>query len=280
MRTIGIEIFYWMDRWADDQVPWFQRARDCGFDGVEISLYAGPGLDWQRVRAELDRLGLGVLASTGLGPQTDVTSPDASVRAAGVEFLKRCLETAARVGSPLLGGVTYAPWLFFPQAGDLAPYRERSAESLRAVAATAADLGVTLCLEIINRFETFMFNTVGEGLAFLDMIGSPGVSLQLDTYHMSMEEDDIPAAIRLAGNRLGHFHCANSNRRLPGPGSIDWAAVGSALDAAGYQGWLVIETFPNPAVETGRAVNVWRPLVQDFDAEARASLAYLRARAT
>jgi len=276
MRPIGIEIFYWMDRWADDQVAWFERARACGFDGVEISLYAGPELNVQRVRAELDRLGLGVIASTGLGPQTDITSPDANVRAAGIELLKRSLDVTAQVGAPILGGVTYAPWMYFPPATDLEPYRERAALALREVARTANDLGVTLCLEIINRFESFMFNTVAEALDFLARIDAPGIKLELDTYHMNMEEDDIPAAIRAAGKHLGHFHCAQGNRRLPGPGALDWTAIGTALNDVAYDGWLIIETFPNPAVETGRAIHTWRPLVKNFDEEARQSLAWLR----
>jgi D-psicose/D-tagatose/L-ribulose 3-epimerase len=93
---------------------------------------------------------------------------------------------------------------------------------------------------------------------------------------MNMEEDDLAAAIRLAGSQIGHFHCAASNRKLPGQGHIDWSAIKAALDAVGYQGGLVIESFPNPNVETGRTVNTWRALVQDYDGEARQAAAFLR----
>ncbi len=276
MRRVGIEIFYWIDRWTDDQIAYFERARACGFEGVEISLVSGPDIDWQRMRDELARQELAVFCSTGLSPATDITSADVAVRRAGVEYLKRCLDTASKVGSPILGGVTYAPWLYFPPEIDLQPYRERSAVAMEEVAQTAGDLGVTVCMEVLNRFETFMFNTAEEGLHYLNLVGSDHVKLQLDTYHMNMEEDDLPAAIRLAGPRLGHFHCAANNRKLPGPGHIDWAKVKQALDDASYDGWLVIESFPNPAVETGRTVNTWRPLVMDYDAEARRSLRFLQ----
>ena len=276
MRKVAIEVFYWLDRWADDQASTFARAAAAGFDGVEISFVSGPEIDWQRMRGELERLGLNVFASTGLSPATDITSPEASVRAAGVEYLKRCLESASRVGSPILGGVPYAPWLYFPAEQDLRPFRAECA-AMQEVARTAADLGLTICIEVLNRFETFMFNTAREGLAYLEPVAAPNVKLQLDTYHMNMEEDDLGAAIRLAGGRLGHFHCAANNRRLPGPGHIQWPAVRAALDDANYAGWVVIETFPNPAVETGRAVNTWRPLVEDPDGDLRRSLQFLRA---
>ncbi len=276
MRKLGIEVFYWLPNWADDQVATFARARDCGFDAVEISLVSGPDINVARIRESLDRLNLGVFCSMGLPLGKDITSPDEHVRRAGIEYLKRCADTACRVGSPVLCGLPYVPWLHFPADANLAAYRERSATAMREVASVAADLGITVCTEIINRFETYLFNTVAEGLQYLEMIGHPAVKLQLDTYHMNMEEDDIPRAIREAGSKIGHFHCADSNRKLPGRGHVDWKGVKAALDDVGFQGTLVIETFPNPGSETGRAVNVWRPLVRDFDAEARDAAAFLR----
>ncbi len=276
MRNIGIEIFYWIDNWSDDQAAYFARAKACGYEGVEISMVAGPDMDFKSMRSELDRLDLSVFCSTGLSPVTDITSPDTHIQQAGIDYLKRCLETAQKMGSPILGGVTYAPWLFFPEAQDLRPYRDRSTVALRQVAATASDLGVTLCLEILNRFETFMFNTVAEGLDFLAQVDHPAVKLQLDTFHMNMEEDNIAQAIRQAGDTIAHFHCAANNRKMPGRGHINWSAIKSALDDVAYQGWLVIETFPNPAVETGRTVNTWRLLVDDLDAEAQRSVDFIR----
>lgn len=276
MHKIGIEIFYWIDNWADDQIAYFSKAKECGFDAVEISFVSGPeNIDVSRMRTELERLDLDVFCSTGLSPTTDITSPDESIRKAGIEYLQQCLETAHKIGSPILGGVTYAPWLYFPQDKALEPYRERSAKALREVAQVADDLGITLTIEILNRFETFMFNTVSETLLFLQQIDHPSVKLQLDTYHMNMEEDNLAQAIRQAGEQIGHFHCAASNRKLPGQGHIDWRDVRLALDDVNYQRGIVIETFPNPNVETGRTVNTWRPLVQDYDAEAKQSLAFL-----
>jgi D-psicose/D-tagatose/L-ribulose 3-epimerase len=276
MRKLGIEIFYWIDTWAGDQAAYFERAAACGFEAVEISLVSGPDIDVAAIRAELKRLGLAVYCSMGLPADKDITSPDAATRRAGIDYLKRCADTAHKLGSPILGGLPHVPWLHFPEGIELRPYRDRSADALREVATTAADLGLTICLEIINRFETYIFNTVDEGLAYLQRVDHPAVKLQLDTYHLNMEEDSIAGAIEQAGSKLGHFHCAASNRKLPGRGHIDWGAVRQALDRADYQGGLVIETFPNPNTETGRTVNVWRPLVTNFDAEARQAAEFIR----
>lgn len=277
MRPVGIEIFYWLNNWSDDQAACFAKAQQLGFDAVEISLIDGPETPIDMMRAELQRLGLRVFASMGLPQDKDITHQEPAIRRAGIEYLKRCVEVAAKLGSPILGGLPYVPWLHFPPEQDLRPFRDRSAAALREVAATASDLGITICIELINRFETYIFNTVVEGLDYLRLVDHPAVRLQLDTYHMNMEEDNLPDAIRLAGAHLGHFHCADSNRKPPGGGHIDWGGIRTALDAVDYGGPLVIECFPNPQSETGRTVNTWRPLVRDYDAEIARAVALLRA---
>lgn len=276
MRKLGIEVFYWLDNWSDDQTSVFARAKANGCDAVEVSLIDGSDTDTALFRAELDRNGLDVYCSLGLPADKDITSADEATRRAGVLYLRQCVDAAARIGSPILGGLPHVPWLHFPTEGDLRPYRERSANAIREVASYASDHGVTLCVEIINRFETYIFNTVAEALDYLALVDHPNLKLQLDTYHMNMEEADLAAAIISAGSHLGHFHCTDSNRRLPGGGHIQWGPIKAALDQVGYTGPLIMETFPNPNAETGRAVNVWRPLAHDYDTELRAALALLR----
>ena len=219
--------------------------------------------------------GIDLLCSTGLTPELDVSSADRDVREAGKRHLLRCLDQAAELGSPILGGVTYAPWMVLREV-DLGDCRKRSAEVLSEVAEAASRLHVDLCLEVLNRFETSMFNTVAECLAFIDSIGQPSVRVEIDTFHMNIEEDDLGAAVRLAADRLGHVQVAANNRRPPQFGHIDWAAFQRALDSAGYDGWLVFETFPNPMVETGRSTRAWRPLVADLDLEAKDAADFMR----
>jgi D-psicose/D-tagatose/L-ribulose 3-epimerase len=275
-RPVGIEIFYWMERWPDDQAAHFHRAREAGFDGVEISLIAGLETPVGKISRELEANGLGVICSTGLSRSLDVSSPDQATRQAGITHLERSLEAAAALGSPILGGVTYAPWFHFPDDHNLQPYRERSAASLAEVARTADGLGVDLCVEVLNRFESFMFNTAEEAVSFVTLVDHPSVLIELDTFHMNIEEDDLAGAIRSVGSRLGHFQCASNNRRPPQFSSWDWTEIRAALDDVDYRGWIVFETFPNPWVETGRSTHAWRPLVDDADAEAGDAAAFLR----
>ncbi len=276
MRTLAINILYWADTWDTPQPPLFQRARDAGFDAVEISLINGADFDSAGYQRALASTGLQPYCIMGLDAATDITSPDAAIRKAGIEYIQAALVATRKLGSPILCGLPYVPWLYFPTDDNHQPYRERCAAALQEIAIVAADNGLTLCLEVINRFETFMFNTVTEALAFLQMVDHPAVKLHLDTYHMNMEEDDIAAAIRQAGPQLGHFHSVASNRKLPGQGHLDWSAIRAALDDIGYDGGLGIEAFPLPNTETGRTTYTWRPLVTDQDKDIRVAAKFVR----
>ncbi|MDX2467132.1 MAG: hypothetical protein QNL12_07455, partial [Acidimicrobiia bacterium] len=112
-RSVGIEIFYFMDRWTDDQAAHFHKAAECGYDGIEISLLPHVLDDPSSIRLESERHNLDVLCSTGLTPETDISDPDPTVRHSGIEYLKRCLDVSSSLNSPILGGVTYAPWFAF-----------------------------------------------------------------------------------------------------------------------------------------------------------------------
>ena len=274
-RSIGIEVFYYLDRWSDDQTAVFSRVADAGYDGAEISFVAGRDIDTKKISRAAAAAEIEIVCSTGLTRELDISSPVAEVREAGKLHLRRCLDAAAELGSPVLGGVTYAPWMVFPD-GDLNDIRKRSAECLHAVAEDAADLGVDVCLEVVNRFETSLFNTVADCLVFIDAIDHQSVKVEVDTFHMNMEEDDLAAAVRQATGRLGHVQVAANNRRAPQFGHIDWAAFRAALDSIGYDRWVVFETFPNPAVETGRSTYAWRSLADDVDLEARDAAAFIR----
>jgi D-psicose/D-tagatose/L-ribulose 3-epimerase len=274
-RPIGIHLSYWQTLWSDDLVPLIGKAREAGFDGAEFPLLAPTELDYPRLRAALDDLGMQATCGTGCGPTTDITSPDAAVRQAGIEHLRACLEGCVALGSPGLGGVTYTAWGVFPES-DHAGYRQRCIESLREVGQIAGDLGVVLNLEVLNRFESYLINTVEQGLAVVEEVGSPHVKLHLDTFHQNIEEDDIGAAIRRAGNHIGHFHCSENNRKMPGAGHIPWSAVKAALDDVGYDKWLTIESFVAPGGEVGPALSTWRSLADDLDAEAKRGAAFVR----
>jgi D-psicose/D-tagatose/L-ribulose 3-epimerase len=275
MLPIGIHLSHWQTHWMDDLAPLIGRAGRLGFDVAEFPLLFPGDLDYPRLRGELDRLGMRASCGTALNPQADITSPDPQIRLAGMQHLRRCLEGAARLGSPILGGLTYAPW-GISLSTKAASRRDQCIASLKDAVHIAEDNGVTICMEAVNRFEGDLVNTVRQGLEIISEVQSNHLKLHLDTFHMNIEEDALGDAIRQAGKHLGHLHCVENNRKPPGQGHIPWHAVSQAVKQISYQGYLVAEIFVNPAGEVGQGLFIWRDLAEDLDEAARQSVAFLR----
>jgi D-psicose/D-tagatose/L-ribulose 3-epimerase len=144
------------------------------------------------------------------------------------------------------------------------------------VGEVARDRGVKFCLEILNRFEGYLINTVEQGLRMLEEVDQPSVKLHLDTFHMNIEEPNLGDAIRKAGQALGHFHASENNRRRPGVGHIPWVDIRRALDDIDYDGWIVMESFVRPQGEVGQTLSIWHDQIDDLAEEARLGSTFLR----
>ena len=148
--------------------------------------------------------------------------------------------------------------------------------------AMAADYGITLNMESLNRFEGYMINEASECIDYVKAVDRPNVKAMLDTFHMNIEEDSITEAIRKSGALLGHFHVGEANRRCPGPGGrFDWAEIGKVLKEINYGGYVVMEPFVTMGGQVGKDISIWRDLShgateEQLDADAAASVAYLR----
>jgi D-psicose/D-tagatose/L-ribulose 3-epimerase len=117
--------------------------------------------------------------------------------------------------------------------------------------------------------------------ACVEAVGSHNLKLLLDTFHMNIEEDSIGGAIVTAGDKLGHFHIGENNRRAPGQAHMPWNEIASALKEIDYQGRVVMEPFVKMGGEMGRDIKVWRDLSSNvdeaqLDADAREALAFIR----
>ena len=70
-------------------------------------------------------------------------------------------------------------------------------------------------------------------------MGADNFGLLLDTFHMNIEEPSIEDSIRQTGDRIFHFHVADSNRWYPGAGHLDFRSILKALFATGYDGFCL-----------------------------------------
>lgn len=114
----------------------------------------------------------------------------------------------------------------------------------------AEKAGVTLALEPQTVSNVNNLNTVDEALAFLLALDTSAVGLHLDTYHMELEEADLTAAIQRAEGHITFVHIADTDRKVPGEGSIRFSEVITALKNAGYEGALSAEIKQSPDSKT------------------------------
>ena len=242
----------------------FALAAELGYDGVELHLRRPTDIDRSAVRQLARDLGLGIpMIGTGMAVEDGLTfsDPDPEVRRRAVVRLREQIELGQYLGSmAVIGSIKGRLGNDLEgRAARLSLIRGCIEECVRA----AQEMGAVLLVEAINRYETDYLNTVDEAMGLVQHIGSPNLKLLVDTFHMNIEEVDIAASLRHAGGLIGHVHLADTNRQTPGHGHLDIPGVLSALQDAGYRGYLSFEVLPLPnarqAAEDGiRAV---RPLL-------------------
>ena len=212
------------------------------------------------------------VAVAGVAEPCSLIADEPETREKSLDYLKRLVRNTRGIGANVLAGVFYGPISKLVGRGPQEEELERSAAGLKHLARYARDFDVKLALEPISRYETFILNTVEQGLGLIERIDEPNVGLLLDTYHMNIEEKDFYAPFIAAGPRLFHVHACENDRGIPGSGLVQWDKVFQALHALGYQGILSIESFVTNVPATAASTCVWRSLAPDGDTLAREGL--------
>lgn len=282
----GIYYAYWEKEWGGQFIPYVEKCSRLGFDILEVAT----GAFWQESDGFFRELGQaakgnGMRLTGGYGPRPEhnLASKDTAAVEKAFAFYADMFRKMELAGIDRLGGALYSYWpVDFSAPMDKPGDTARSVERMKRLADMAADHGITLNMESLNRFEGYMINECYECVDYVKAVDKPNVKVMLDTFHMNIEEDSIPDAIRLAGDLLGHFHVGEANRRPPRPGTrMDWAAIGQALKEIHYQGDVVMEPFVTMGGQVGRDISIWRDLSHgateaELDKDATDSVAYLR----
>jgi D-psicose/D-tagatose/L-ribulose 3-epimerase len=279
LSAIGVNPWVWASPVDDEALAELvPRIAAFGFDAIELPLEQ-PG-DWDPIRTR-DLLAAHHLTAAGVcavtPPGRELVAAPAAVVAATVAYLKTCVDNAAVLGAPCVGGPVYASvgrtWRMSP-ADRTACYADFR-EALAPVADHAGERGVSIGVEALNRYETSVVNTVTQALDVIE--GLPAnVGLMIDTYHMNIEESDPYTILGLAGPHIKHVQVSGTDRGAPGRDHFDWPRFLSALRATGYGGAVCIESFTALNDTIATAASIWRPLAPSQDRLALDGLTYLR----
>ena len=262
---LGVHALVWVGGWSPAEARQaIASTAEAGYDLIEIPLLDPSSVDAPATRRLLDEHGIGAGCSLGLAPETNVSSEDPAAVAAGRRLLADALRATVELGSDYLGGVLYGVLGRHEAVVSERGYAN-AVEAMQELCSNADREGVTIGLEVVNRYESNVLNTTEQGLRFLDDIGAGNATLHLDTYHMNIEEPGMAETIELAGERLGYFHVGESNRGPLGTGSVNFGETFAALDRIGYDGTITFESFSSAVVSPAltRALCIWRETWDD-----------------
>lgn len=267
MNRLGIHSFVWTGGGSQAELETaIEKSAEQGYRLIEFAYLRPEKFDLDRLAKRAQALDLDIAVTMGLPPAADVSSEDDAVVKAGEALLSDAVKAVRDIGGSKLGGILYSAHTKY---GRMPTERGRK-NSIAAIARTAdiaAQAGVDLVLEVVNRFETNLLNTTAQGLEFVAATGSDHVRLHLDTFHMNIEEANPAAAIRMAGDKVGYFHIGESNRGYLGDGVIDFDLIFDALLDIGYRRDITFESFSSAVVDEGLslACAIWRDTWTDSE---------------
>ena len=273
MNPLGINLWNWVPGLGPECLGLPARAAEMGFTAIELPMTQPRLLDG--LKEELAAAGLPVTLCAALGPGRDLSNFDPAVRQATMDYLTGCLKTGEAVGASVFCGPLYAGggkrhWL---DAEQKKREWELAVSGLKELARRAAECGVALSLEPLNRYRTSVCNTSAQVVGLIREIGASNVGLHFDTYHACLEEKDLLAALEnaLQTGLVNHFHACANNRGAPGQGIVPWQEVLGLLVRYGYAGHITMETFALGGLDSS-----WTQVHEEPDALARAGLGYLK----
>ncbi|WP_207481870.1 sugar phosphate isomerase/epimerase family protein [Arenibaculum pallidiluteum] len=274
----GVHSLVFSDLWTEETAPVICRtAAEIGYELIEVLMFDPATLDRVATRRAVREAGLGLRLGMALGPGADISSNDPETAKRGEATVASALEIAAELQAPAVSGICYAAFSSYA-APPTAAQVERVAAALARLDTRAGELGVALGIEPVNRYESYLVNTLDQAAALIDAAGGRNMFIHMDTFHMNIEEADIAAAIRRNANRLAYAHVAESHRGLLGTGNFDLPGYLRALAAAGYAGEFTFEGFSSRVLgpDLIGGVRLWREAWADSVDAARTALEILR----
>jgi len=248
----------------EDNMKWLAAL---GYEGVELAIREPKMVSLPDLLALTSKYNLAVPAvGTGQAWNEEglsFTDPDPKVRQAAIERIKSHVPVAAGLGAVIIIGLVRGiikPGVSQEQGMDWV------VEALQACSQEASTMGVRLALEPINRYETSLINNVAQGLDLIERVGADNFGLLLDTFHMNIEEPSIEESIRAAGERIFHFHVADSNRLYPGGGHLDFHSILKTLKDSGYKSFVSGEfmAIPDGQTATEKSIAALKPIMQSL----------------
>ncbi|MBV11019.1 sugar phosphate isomerase/epimerase family protein [Rubinisphaera sp.] len=221
----------------------FRAAKDCGFDGIELS---APGFDIAEVNQAIKEVDFPVDGTVCAGHWgVRHTDPDPAVRAEALKTLKQALRDTHAIG-----GHTVLLVVGHGKDGTPEECWGRSVENIAQAVPLAAELGVHIAIE--NVWNQFLYDHDGNEkqsadlfVKYVDEFHSPWVGMQFDIGN-HWKYGNAAEWIEQLDHRIIKLDVKGFSRKDDkftkiGEGDIDWPAIQKALLKINFQGWCAAE---------------------------------------
>lgn len=272
----GMNLLLWTDTLTESLLPTLAMLKKLGYDAVELPIFVLDEKHFAEWGKRLDDLGFKRSAVTVRGPDDNPISSDPKCRKAGIDNNKRTIDCCHAAGAKMLVGPFHSALGVFSGKGPTRDEWKWGVDSMREVAQHAGDAEVTLALEYLNRFECYLLNCAEDTLKFVKEVDHPHCRMMYDTFHAHIEEKNVADAIRGCAAETVHVHISENDRSTPGAGNVRWKETFDALQATGYNGWLMIEAFGLALPNLVAATKIWRRMYSNEEQLARDGLAFMR----
>lgn len=274
----GVSTWLWTSPFTTESVHLFPKIRKMGYDVVEIPVEYPEQIDTHKVKKALSDEGLAPIICGAFGPSRDLTNEDPAVHQACFGYLQQCFDICNELGASFVAGPMYSA---VGKARMVPPEQRKkewhlAVENLHKVCTMAAAQELSIALEPLNRFESDLINTTEDVVRLVEAIDHPAAKVMVDSFHMTIEERDLEAALLLAGDRLIHVQVSENYRGTPGTGMTPWDSFACGLEKINYQGVISIESFTPEIKELAGAVCFWKNMAESQDAFAKDGLQFLK----
>jgi len=274
---IGINTYLWQWPFNSERVDLLKKIKDFGYDGVEMTIEDRSKKNLEVIKDNIKKTSLECIVCSSF-VEGNLISNDLAVIKKGVKYVKESIDLCEYLGASILVGPTYGSLIdkdfLNPIVKNKA--RQQTVELLKDIGKYALDKKIKIAIEPINRYESNFLNTAHEGIYLVKEINLQNIGLNLDTYHMHIEEKNSKKAVLDSGKYLFHLHAPENDRGTPGTGAVDWCGIGEALKKINFEGFVVMESGSPQVEEVAKLGAFWRVYDYSQNKMAEEGLKFLR----
>lgn len=234
-----------------------KRTAKAGFDGIDIwadSPHLDPLLKnsgyRKQIRNQVDDTGLEICALSVnggvLSRRYNFSYSKDWVRRDTLDYYKACVDLAAEVGSPRINLIS--GHMMSDTTREQAWKWNR--ENMAAVCEYAGQNHVTMCLHTLTPSESRVVVTLDDAIEMHTQINTESCKIMIDTADQNITDPDLTTAVQKVSKHLDYVHASDNNgdglglvHMIPGKGTVNWKLFISALDDAGYNGYVTAQIY-------------------------------------